>query len=300
MPKFKPMITPSSASYLHRVIGCVLLATIAVVVAAQVKDDARPVEDASAIVPDTVRDPALPTIWLVGDSTVKVGTPGQSGWGEEIGRYFDTSKVNVVNRAIGGRSSRTFQTEGRWDKVVSELKKGDYVIIQFGHNDGGAINDDSRARGTIKGIGEETEEIDNILTKKHEVVHSYGWYLRKYIADTKAKAATPIICSLVPRKIWTDDGKIVRSDDSYAAWAQQVATAAVVPFLDLYELIAQHYDKVGRETVQGYFADERTHTNKLGAQVSAARVVAGLRALEGYPVESFLSDKGRSVEKWSK
>src|SRR6266542_3940567 len=133
-----------------------------------------------------------PTLFLIGDSTVR-------------------------NGAGGGRSSRTFLTEGLWEQVLSAMKPGDFVLIQFGHNDGGPINDNSRARGTIKGVGEETEEIDNLLTKKHEVVHSYGWYLRKYIADTKAKGATPVICSPVPRKIWKE-GRIVR--DQYAQWAE--------------------------------------------------------------------------------
>jgi rhamnogalacturonan acetylesterase len=258
-------------------------------------EDARPVEDASKQVTEHVRNPALPTVFLVGDSTVKVGTPGQRGWGEEIGRYFDFEKVNVVNRAIGGRSSRTFQTEGRWEKVLADLKAGDFVLIQFGHNDAGPINDNHRARGTIRGVGDEAEEIDNILTKKHEVVRSYGWYLRKYVADTKAKGATPIICSLVPRKTWTEDGKIVRNHDTYAGWAKQVAEQEGVLFLDLNEIIARKYEEMGKEAVQPLFADERTHTSMEGARVSAERVIAGLRALPGHPLDRYLSKDGLAV-----
>src|SRR6266511_1786610 len=115
-----------------------------------------------------------------------------------------------------------------------------------------------RARGTIKGVGEETEEIDNLLTKKHEVVHSYGWYLRKYIADTKAKGATPVICSPVPRKIWKE-GRIVR--DQYAQWAEEVAKAEKVGFIDLNEIIARQYDAMGAEKVEPLFAAEHTHTH---------------------------------------
>jgi rhamnogalacturonan acetylesterase len=77
------------------------------------------------------------------------------------------------------------------------LKPGDFVMMQFGHNDAGAINDSFRARASIQGTGEETEEIDNLLTKKHEIVNSFGWYLRKFIADAKAKGATTIVCRLM-------------------------------------------------------------------------------------------------------
>jgi lysophospholipase L1-like esterase len=71
--------------------------------------------------------------------------------------YFDPTRVNVVNRARGGRSSRTFVTEGLWDQLMASVKPGDIVLIQFGHNDGGAINDTNRARGSLRGIGDETE-----------------------------------------------------------------------------------------------------------------------------------------------
>jgi lysophospholipase L1-like esterase len=110
-----------------------------------------------------------PTIFTIGDSTVKNGkgdgANGQWGWGDPFQQYFDTTKVMVKNRALGGTSSRTFQTKGLWNEVLKELKKGDFVLMQFGHNDGGAINDTLRARGTIKGVGDETEGIDNLIMK---------------------------------------------------------------------------------------------------------------------------------------
>jgi hypothetical protein len=92
------------------------------------------------------------------------------------------------------------------------LKPGDFVMMQFGHNGSGPVDDPARARGTLRGTGEETREIDNPITKRHEVVHSYGWYLRRFIADAKARGATPIVCSPIPKKIWKD-GKIARSAD---------------------------------------------------------------------------------------
>src|SRR4051812_19809930 len=94
-----------------------------------------------------------PVFYIIGDSTVRNGDgSGKSqlwGWGSVISSYFDTSKISVQNHAIGGRSSRTFLTEGRWDKIMATLKEGDYVIMQFGHNDGGPLDDTARARGSI-------------------------------------------------------------------------------------------------------------------------------------------------------
>ena len=242
-------------------------------------------------------DPSLPTLFLIGDSTVRNGqgdgAGGQWGWGEPLVAYFNTKKINVVNRAVGGLSSRTFLTGGHWDKILSMMKPGDFVIMQFGHNDGGPLNDTSRARGTIKGTGEETQEIDNLLTRKHEVVHSYGWYLRKFIADAKAKGATPIVCSLVPRKIW-QDGRVVRSQD-YAKWAREVAQSEGVAFLDLNEIIARKYDELGAEKVEPLFGDEHTHTSLAGAELNAASVIAGLKGLKHCALCKDFSARARAV-----
>ena len=112
-----------------------------------------------------------------------------------------------------------------------------------------------RARAArFAGTGEETQEIDNPITKQHEVVHTYGWYLRKFIADAKARGATPIVCSLVPRKIWKD-GKIVRASDSYGKWAAEVAAQENVGLVDLNEIIARKYDALGAEKVEPLFGE---------------------------------------------
>ena len=231
-----------------------------------------------------------PTIYYIGDSTVRNGSGnggnGQWGWGDHTAAYFDTTRVRIANRALGGRSSRTFLTQGHWGRVLEALKPGDVVIIQFGHNDGGAINDTSRARGTLRGVGEESEEIDNLLTGEHETVHTFGWYLRRYVADARAKGATPVIASLVPRNRF-EDGAFVRDRESYAGWAEEVARREGVPFIDLNELVAREYDRLGPDAVAPLFHGDHTHTSLAGAQLTASIVVNALRELDPNPIEAY-------------
>jgi len=242
--------------------------------------------------------PELPSVVLIGDSTVRNGRGdgegGQWGWGDSLGAYFDPAKVNIVNRAIGGLSSRTFLTQENWDRALTLIKPGDFVVMQFGHNDASPVNDNSRARGTLKGTGEETEEIDNILTKRHEVVHTYGWYLRKFIREAKAAGAVPVVCSPIPRKNWAN-GKIVRATETYGAWARQVAQQESVGFVDLNEMIALRYENLGEAKVEAMFADKNTHTSKAGADLNADIVTRSLRALPGAPFDRFLSEGGRAL-----
>ena len=224
-----------------------------------------------------------PVLYIIGDSTVKNGDgKGKNilqGWGSFISSYFDTTKINVQNHAIGGRSSRTFLTDGRWDKILATLQKGDFVIMQFGHNDSGPLDDTARARGTIKGIGEDSVEIYNPIRKQKETVHSYGWYLRKYINDAKEKGAGAIICSPIPRNDWKE-AKVVRSDNSYAIWAGQVAQGTGAYFIDLNNLLANEYEKLGKEKTTTFFPQEHTHTNEAGARFNAYVVIQQVKELK--------------------
>ena len=237
----------------------------------------------------------LMILFVVGDSTANNNANGAQGWGDPFISYFDAKKINVLNRARGGRSSRTFITEGLWDKVLSEMKRGDFVLIQFGHNDAGATNDASRARGSLPGTGEETQEIDNVLTKKHEVVHTYGWYMRKMIADTKAKGAMPIVMSLTVRNIWKD-GRVERGSGKFGLWAAEIAKSQNVKFIDLTTLIANKYEELGEEKVKELFATDHTHTSPAGAELNASLVVEGLKILRSKPLNRYLSEKGKAVK----
>lgn len=234
-----------------------------------------------------------PTIWLIGDSTVKNGSgngqDGLWGWGDRLYTVIDTNKISIRNHAIGGRSSRTFIAEGRWNVVLAKLKPGDYVIMQFGHNDNGPVNDNFRARGTIRGTGEETEEIDNILTKKHEIVHSFGWYMRKFCLETKAKGAIPIVCSRIPGNSWKD-GKVTRASEDFGKWAEESAATTNSLFINLNEIIAKKYEVLGEEEVSSKFftTTDHTHTTEAGAILNAASVAEGIMYLKGCKLRKYL------------
>ena len=273
-------------------------------------------------------DPKLPSLILVGDSTVRnghgVGSDGLWGWGAPITDLFDTQKINVVNRAIGGLSSHTYISAGHWDSTLALIKPGDVVLIQFGHNDGGVnlpgvppVPDQGllpgtvppppppgapvrapSGRGSLPGIGEETLDVENPERHTHEIVHTFGWYLRKYVNDTRAKGATPILCSLVPRKLW-QDGKIVRNTSTYAGWAREVAAQEHVGFVDLNEIIAQRYDALGPAAVDPLFGDPHTHTTLAGAKLNAECVVAGLKALPKDPLAAYFSAKGKAISAYA-
>lgn len=276
--------------FTHVIIGVLCLAGIL-----RAAEDERPVVDASKVAIEKIANAALPTLHIVGDSTVKSGGTGAGlwGWGERIAPFFDTNKINVVNQAIGGRSARTFFNEGRWDKVLAATKPGDFVIIQFGHNDQGRIGDPAmKGRADGKGIGDETVE-DAKPDGTKELVHTFGWYMAKFVTDAKAKGATVIICSPIPHKQRWETG---RDFANIAEWDAQVAQKNGALYFDLTMVITDAYKKAGAEKVATFFADKGTHTSELGAQFNAARVVAGLKSLKENPLANFFSEQGKAVE----
>lgn len=218
-----------------------------------------------------------PTIYLIGDSTVHNNDKVQWGWGSLLPEFFDSTKINISNQAMAGRSTRTFIKEGRWDRVLSTLKKGDFVLMQFGHNEG-SRPDTSRAgyRGVLKGIGEDTVQL-TWANGTPEIVHTYGWYIRKFVRDAKAKGAIPIVLSMIPRNEFRD-GKVLRADKDYGLWAKQIADEEGVMFIDLNAITADKYDAWGPEKVKTFFPGDHTHTNQEGARVNAASIVEGIKA----------------------
>jgi len=129
------------------------------------------------------------------------------------------TSLTVVNLARNGRSTRSFINEGLWATLLSQTSAGDFVLIEHGHNDDVDPTTDTKFRGVLPGIGEETVTVTG-ASGDPEVVHTFGWYLRQMVADVKAKKATPIISGMVNRNYWT--GSTLQSAWPFANYASQV------------------------------------------------------------------------------
>ena len=234
-----------------------------------------------------------PVVYFTGDSTVKNADKdddGMWGWASQAATVFDESKITLVNAARAGRSTRSFIREGLWEKVYNSLQPGDFVTIQFGHNDICPITD-QKARGVIPGT-KDTLHVFKLDNGTYEVVYSFGWYLKKMIDDCREKGATPILVSLTPRNEWPG-GKIERRDGSYGKWYREVVEETGVEFIDMHNISGDFLDKKFAVKGQGarnkeqeakikekagkYFKKDHTHASKLGAQMNAQSFARGLR-----------------------
>ena len=238
----------------------------------------------------------LPRVFFTGDSTVKNADKdddGMWGWASQASTVFDESKITLINAARAGRSTRTFIKEGLWDRVYKSLQPGDFVTIEFGHNDICPITD-AKGRGVIASA-KDTLHVYKMDNGSYEVVYSFGWYLKKMIDDCREKGATPILVSLTPRNEWPN-GKIERRDGSYGKWYREVVEETGVEFVDLHNISADFLDKkfakkrlskdkekakaqvaqIKEKAGAVYFKKDHTHTSKLGAQMNAQSFAKGL------------------------
>ena len=242
------------------------------------------------------REKGKPVVFFTGDSTVKNADKdddGMWGWASQAQTVFDESKITLCNAARAGRSTRSFVREELWEKVYNSLEPGDFVTIQFGHNDICPITD-QKARGVIPGT-KDTLHVYKLDNGTYEVVYSFGWYLKKMIDDCREKGATPILVSLTPRNEWPG-GRIERRDNTYGKWYREVVEQTGVEFIDLHNLSADFLDKKFavrslpqdkekakakiaqlKEKAGKYFKKDHTHASKLGAQMNAQSFARGLR-----------------------
>lgn len=236
------------------------------------------------------REAGKPVVWFTGDSTVKntdKDKDGMWGLGSQAYTVFDARKITCYNAAKAGRSCRTYLNEGRWDKVYNSLQPGDYVLIQFGHNDIGGIGD-GKERGEIPGAADTCHVYKSASKGTYELVYSFGWYLRKFIDDVREKGATPILVSLTPRNEWKD-GKIERRNDSYGKWYREVVKETGVEFVDLHNLSADWLDKHcgSKDKASKYFNHDHTHSSLKGAKMNASNLAKGLREINS-PLAAYL------------
>ena len=242
------------------------------------------------------REVGKPMVFITGDSTVRnkdKDEDGMWGWGSQAGIIFDPAKIVWENVAMAGRSTRSYVREGRWERVYNALQPGDFVLIQFGHNDICSITD-SKERGVIPGTVDTCHVYQMEKDGRYEVVYSFGWYLRKMIDDTREKGATPILLSLTPRNEWPG-GKIERRNDSYGKWYREVVEQTGVAFVDVHNISADFLDKKfaskdeakSKQKASKYFNHDHTHTSLQGAQMNARSVARGLRGIYS-PLAEFL------------
>ena len=264
------------------------------------------------------RSDSKPVVFITGDSTVKNSDKdpdGMWGWGAVANTIFDETKIDIINAAMAGRSCRSYLNEGRWERVYNSLKPGDFVLIQFGHNDISPI-DKPKYRGAIATAkdtchvyrmqaAKEDLSKQNVIDQKlkantqvgsYEVVYSFGWYLKKFIQDVREKGATPILVSLTPRNEWPN-GKIERRNDTYGKWYREVVEETGVEFVDLHNITADFLDKKcgKKEKAMKYFNHDHTHTSLLGAKTNAQSIAKGLRDNKS-PLAEFLL-KGKKVKR---
>lgn len=232
-----------------------------------------------------------PMVFVIGDSTVKYrsgnGEFGRWGWGGFLQTFFDASRIAVENAAVEGRSSRTYYTEGLWGKLLPDMQKGDYLLIDFGHNDSGPI-DTGLARGALKGIGDESKKVVLERDGSVEEVFSYGHYIRRYICQAKEKGVEVIILSHTPANQW-QDGRMRRCSQTYAKWSKEVAEQENVYFVDLNDLAARKYESLGEKKTKPYFFD-MVHTSREGAVIHAEAVIEGIRSLDGCCLKKYLKE----------
>lgn len=237
------------------------------------------------------RQKGKPVVFITGDSTVKntdKDEDGMWGWGSQAALVFDTTRVTLVNAAQAGRSCRSYLREGRWDKVYNDLQAGDYVFIEFGHNDAGNELSGGKARNDIMGTAD-SSHVYRVTTQgevRNEVVYTFGWYLRKMIDDVRQKGATPILVSLTPRNEWTGK-KIERRNDSFGRWYRDVVEQTGVAFVDLHNIAADSMDKLGQKKAAAYYKGDHTHTSKIGAQNNARCIAKGLKQIKS-PLAKYL------------
>ena len=213
-----------------------------------------------------------PTIYMIGDSTManksNPETNPEHGWGQVLPNYFST-KISIDNRAVNGRSSRSFILEGRWDSILKTIKKGDYVFIQFGHND-------------------QKEKSPDRYTNPHV---TYRHNLIKYIEETRAKGATPVLFSSIVRRNFNEHGVLIDTHGDYPLETRLVALEYQVPFIDLQyltEKLEETYGVEGSKKLHLHFEageepfykegkHDDTHLSNLGANEIAKLAVAELK-----------------------
>lgn len=217
------------------------------------------------------------TVYLIGDSTCAAKSESarpETGWGEKLGQHFKKG-VKVDNRALNGRSTKSFRDQGHWDKILGTLRPGDFVFIQFGHND--------------------QKESD---PKRYSDPETFGSNLKRYIEETRAKGAVPVLLTSIARRKFDAQDKPVDSHKNYMQITRRVAEQTGTPLIDMDVKTRALLEKMGPEASKNIYLwakksdypnlkeDKRddTHLNAAGAEKYAQIVADGIRELKLEPL----------------
>jgi len=216
--------------------------------------------------------PAKTKVYLIGDSTMsikEVKAYPETGWGMPFAAFFDET-VTVDNRAQNGRSTKTFIAENRWQPVASELREGDYVFIQFGHN-------------------------DEVPTKRSYTPEAeFTANLQRFVSETRSRKGLPVLLTPVARRKFDETGKIEETHAAYAELVRAVARATNTPLIDLdrsSQALLQQFGVENSKLLFNHLApgehpnypdgrEDNTHFNELGARRMAELVLADVRTLK--------------------
>jgi lysophospholipase L1-like esterase len=221
------------------------------------------------VAPALAKEPV--TVFLAGDSTMAAKRPEkrpETGWGEFLQQHFDPSRVRVDNHAQNGRSTRTFIAEGRWQAILDKLRAGDYVFIQFGHNDSSK------------------EKVD-----RYTPPADYLANLARFVADVRAKKATPVLLTPVMRRRFDDRGVFYDAHGEYPDLVRRVAAGHKVALIDMHRRSERVIVGHGVEGSKKLFlqlaagehpnypqgVNDNTHFSPLGAELMAALAADGIR-----------------------
>jgi len=211
------------------------------------------------------------TVFLAGDSTMapkQENKRPETGWGEQLQKRFDEKKLRIDNHAANGRSTKTFISEGRWQALIDKVKEGDYVLIQFGHND------QSKDKG-----------------ERYTPPDDFRRNLERFVAEVRAKKATPVLLTPVMRRRFDKDGKFYDTHGEYPDLTRRVAAEQKVALIDMHRMSEKVLVRYGPEESRKLFlqlkegenpnypkgVDDNTHFSPLGADIMAALALDGFR-----------------------
>lgn len=239
-----------------------------------------------------LRKAGKPVAFFCGDSTMRNGSKGdggiqgQWGWGLFAQEWFNADELVCENHGMGGMSSRTYYTSNLWQNVKNALKPGDYVIISFGHNDGGSNWDTKSSIGGTSATETRTVKKSDGTT---ETVYTFGQYLRFFIDETREKGATPILCSRTPRYGFTNGKHNI--ENNYRSWGKAIAQEKGVSYIDQEAMVSKHYNVFGEwKTYQLYCADQSLHPGLRGAWECAYGAALAIASDPENPLYEYLID----------